>query len=298
MRTNGRFGRPLRPGASTDRAAWAPRVVIVVTLMMSLFFQANPAAAGAVFDRVMERGTVRIGVPYNLTPQGYFDARNRWVGFEVDLAEELAKLMNLKLEKVKVNPKTWGPALEDGRIDAALCRIKHTRSLESEFDFSVPYFFDAPHVLTLKGRFNSVEDLKGLKLAAVQGTNAEKRGMALLLKAGDPDAESNVVSYPDRAACFMALGREKAAGWIDSGVALLEYASKSPGRFETLKASDSVEPLAVAVPEDDSAWRDLINFTIQDMAAQGALKRIHDKWFGPGTPYAFPLAQSIEIWSE
>ncbi len=45
---------------------------------------------------------------------------------------------------------------------------------------------------------------------------------------------------------------------------LLEYSSKSPGRFELVSAGDAVEEVAIALPQDDSAWRALINFTIQD----------------------------------
>ena len=79
---------------------------------------------------------------------------------------------------------------------------------------------------------------------------------------------------------------------------LIEYAAGSPGRFELLPASDQLAPLAVAVPQDDSAWRDLINFTIQDMAADGSLGKIYQKWFGPDTPYAFPQRRSIDRWQQ
>jgi len=260
-----------------------------------------PTAAsfgGAIMDEITKRGSVRIGVPYNRPPQGFFNASGEWVGFEVDLATEFARHMNLKLEMVKINDKTWGQLLSSRRIDLAMCRIRHTRSLESQFDFSVPYFFDAMHVLVLKGKFGSVSELTGNKIAAVQGSTAEKEGMKLLRDAGDKSAEKNVVSYPDGPSCFMAIGREKVAGWVDSGLVLLEYASKNPGRFELLKVGDIIEPVAAAVPQDDSAWRDLVNFTIQDMAADGSLKKIYDAWFGPDTSHHFPSARSVEIWPE
>jgi len=259
---------------------------------------AGEAWPGPVFDRVAKSGVVRVGVPYNVTPQGFLGTNGEWTGFEVDLAAEMARHMNLKLESVKINPKTWGPMLVRGQVDAALCRIRHTRSLESEFDFSVPYFFDSRQILVIKGAVKNLSELKGRKIAALQGSTAEKAAMRLLRTAGDDAAEKNVTSFPDRASCFMAVGREKVLGWIDSGMILLEYASKNPGRFELISASDAVEAVAMALPQDDSAWRDLINFTIQDMAADGTLKKLYDKWFGPDTPYSFPSRGSIEIWPE
>jgi len=170
--------------------------------------------------------------------------------------------------------------------------------MEGEYDFSIAYFFDSLNALIPKDSFKAGSDLKGHKVAAVQGSSAEKTAMRLLKESGDDSAEKNVVSYPDRPSCFMALGREKVSAWVDSGLVLLEYASRSPGRFELMPVSQAMEEIAAAVPQDDSAWRDLINFTIQDMAADGSLKKVYDQWFGPDTPYHFPSKRSIEIWSE
>ncbi len=254
--------------------------------------------AGHVFDRVVKTGKLRLGVPYNLIPQGFLDNEGHWVGFEVDVAAEMARHMNLKLEMVKVNDRTWRSLLSSDKIDAAMCRIKHTRSLESSFDFSVSYFFDSPHFLVMQGKVKSISDLKGEKIGAVQGSAAEKEAMRVLRELGDDAAERNVISYPDQPSCFLALTKEKVAAWIDSGIILLEYASRKPGRFLLLRAGELVEPLAVALPQDDSAWRDLVNFTIQDIAGDGSLDKIFAKWFGPGTPYSFSKVGSMEIWPE
>jgi len=273
--------------------AWACLGVLAVALLCC-----DGVLAGPVFDRVGKSGTVRFGVPYNRIPQGFLDPNGQLVGFEVDLAEEMARRIGRKLDMIKVGDRNWGTLLSEGKIDAAFCRVRHTRSLESAFDFSVPYFFDAPHILVVKGKVKNPAELKGQKIAAVQGTIGEKEAMRILKLAGDEAAEKNVVSYPDRPSCFMALGREKVAAWIDSGMVLLEYVSRKSGRFELLRASETVEGIAVALPQNDSAWRDLINFTIQDMASDGALKKIYQKWHGPDTPYAFPMMRDIEIWPD
>lgn len=276
--------------------SWRTALTAVSVAVMLLFGQT--AQCGPVFDRVMKAGTFRLGLPYNLVPQGFLKKDGTWTGFEVDIGSALAKHMNLKVERVKVNDKTWRTMLANGRIDAAMCRIKHTRSLDAEFDFSEPYFFDSLQVMTLKGAYKSPEDLKGLKIAAIQGSSAEKEAMRLLAAAGDPQAQEHVVSFPDRPSCFAALGQEKVVGWVDSGMILLEYAAGSPGRFQLIPASDQLDLVAVAVPQDDSAWRDLINFAIQDMAADGSLGKIYKTWFGPGTPYAFPVRRSIDRWQQ
>lgn len=273
-------------------------LAVLPVVVIAIVLQAGNGTCGTVFDRVTKTGVARIGVPYNRVPQGFIDPNGKWVGFEVDLARELARHMNLKPDVVKINDRTWGPALLAGRIDAAMCAIRHTRSLDAKYDFSVPYFYDSVRILVMKGVIKTPEELKGHKIAAVQGSLFETEAMKLLRSVNDEMAEKNVVSYPDRPSCFMALGREKVAAWIDSGIVLLEYASRSSGRFQLIKGNEAPVPLAVAVPQDDSAWRDLINFAIQDMAADGSLTKIYDKWFGPDTPHAFKTGRTLDIWPE
>jgi polar amino acid transport system substrate-binding protein len=274
--------------------------LIAATIALLGVFWMNPSdgLCGKTFDRIRKMGEVRIGVSYDRKPYGYFNKKGEWVGFEVDVASEMVGRWKLKFEPVKVSDRNWGSLLSRGKIDAAFCRIRRTRSLESAFDFSVPYCFDSPYIMVLKGKLDKLEELKGQKIAAVQGAPTERRAMSLLKQVGDKEAETNVVSYPDRPSCFLALGREKVAAWVDSGLVLLEYASKKPGRFKLIRASDIVEPVAVALPQDDSAWRDLVNFTLQDMAGDGTLEKIYNKWLGPKTPHHFPLGRAFEVWPE
>jgi polar amino acid transport system substrate-binding protein len=39
-----------------------------------------------------------------------------------------------------------------------------------------------------------------------------------------------------------------------------------------------------------------VNFAIQDMWADGTYMQIYNKWYGPDTPYAFPMTEEIEMW--
>ncbi len=274
-----------------------PSVILWLCGGFCLCISLNAAYAGPVYDRVTNAGVVRLGVPYNLVPQGFLQ-NGQWVGFEVDMAVELAKHLKVKPQLVRVNDKTWRSLLAQGLLDGAFCRIRHTRGVEKEFDLSEAFFYDAQQVLALKGSFRSAHDLKGQKLAAIQGTTSEKLAMSLLKALKDDQAEAHVVSYPDAASCFMALTKAKVAGWIDWGLTLLEYASRNQGKFDLIDVSDEAQGIAMALPQDDSAWRDAVNFALQDMALDGSLDKTYEKWFGAQTPYAFSKKRAMEIWPE
>lgn len=268
-------------------------------LCTTLYLSFVPIAShsGPLYDRVTSTGVVRLGVPYNLVPQGFLQ-NGQWVGFEADIATELAKHLKVKPELVRVNDKTWRSLLRQGLLDGAFCRIRHTRSVEKEFDLSEAFFYDAQKVLVLKGGFRSAKDFKGQKLAAIQGTTSEKLAMNLLKSLKDEQAEANVVSCPDADSCFLTLTKSKVAGWIDWGLTLLEYAARNQGRFDLIDVSDTLHGIAMALPQDDSAWRDVLNFTLQDMATDGSLDKIYEKWFGPHSPYSFPKKRTMDIWPE
>ena len=54
---------------------------VTAVAIVALLVPWSTAECGAVFDRVMKSGTVRLGVPYNHIPQGFLKSSGEWVGF-------------------------------------------------------------------------------------------------------------------------------------------------------------------------------------------------------------------------
>ncbi|HNQ86347.1 MAG TPA: transporter substrate-binding domain-containing protein [Deltaproteobacteria bacterium] len=272
---------------------------LVALVVMTI---AGPVFAGATYDKVAKSGVVRVGMMYNSIPAAYFNDKNEWVGFDVDIAEEVVRRIgasmgkDLKAERIKVNNKTRISFLTSDQIDMSVANMTHKRERDRTIDFSITYFFDGQKVLAKKGKFKALKDFKGKKLASMQGTTSEKNAMELLKKLGDPNATKNVISFQDEPSCFLALQQDKVAGWSTDSTILLGYAAKEPGKYELVGDFFSSEPYGIGVPQNDSDWRDAINFAIQDMWADGTYKKIYDKWYGPKTPYYFPLTEEIEMW--
>jgi polar amino acid transport system substrate-binding protein len=275
---------------------------ILVALVFMVFAGPTLSYAGATYDKVNKDGVVRVGMMYNSIPAAYFNDKNEWVGFDVDTAEEVVKRIGasmgkqLKVERVKVNNISRISMLTSGMIDMSVANMTHKRERDKTIDFSITYFFDGQKILAKKGKFKSLKDFKGKKLASQQGTTSEKNAMELLKKLGDPNYQKNVISFQDEPSCFLALQQDKVAGWTTDSTILLGYAAKDPGKYELVGDFFSSEPYGMGVVQDDSAWRDAINFALQDMWADGTYKKIYDKWYGPSTPYYFPLTEKVEMW--
>ncbi len=256
--------------------------------------------AGPTYDRVRDSGVVNVGLMYNSIPAAYFNEDNAWVGFDVDIAEEVVRRIgqqmdkDLKVERIKLNNKTRISFLTSGKIDMSTANMTHKRERDKTIDFSITYFFDGQKILAKKGRFKEQADFVGKKVASMQGTTSEKNIFNLLKGLGDPNPQ--VISFQDEPSCFLALKQDKVAGWSTDSTLLLGYAAKEPGKYELIGDFFSNEPYGIGLPENDSDWRDAVNFALQDMWNDGTYLKIYNKWWGADTPYSFPLTEKVEMW--
>jgi polar amino acid transport system substrate-binding protein len=273
------------------------RILKTLSLTLVLVFaSAQLALAGATYDQVMETKTIRCGLMTNSIPGAYFNEDGDWVGFDVDIAKEIADRLGCKLERVKVTDKTRITFIQQGRIDMSVANMTHKRERDKSIDFSITYFFDGQKLLAKKGEFDEWKDFVGKKIATTQGTTSEINIKNLLKKLGDPNYEKNVISFQDYASAFNALKMGRVDAFTTDSTILLGYAAKQPGEYELVGDFFSDEPYGIGLPEDDSKWRDTINFTLQDMWKDGTYMEIYNKWYGPDTPYHFPMTEEIEVW--
>lgn len=275
--------------------------VLLTTLAAMVLFAGN-VYAGATYDKVKNDGKVNVGLMYNSIPAAFFNEKNEWVGFDIDIATEVVKRIgtymekDLTINKVKVNNKTRISFLTSDRIDLSVANMTHKRERDKTIDFSITYFFDGQKIMTKKGKYSDPKDLVGKRVCAMQGTTSEKNLVNLLKSLGDENAEKNVISFQTAPDCFLALAQGKVEAWSTDSTILLGFAAKQAGKFELIGDFISDEPYGMGLPEDDSKWRDAVNFAIQDVWTDGTYMEIYNKWYGPDTPYYFPMTAKIEMW--
>lgn len=269
---------------------------IVALACLAALMTASAALAGPAWDNIEKTKVLRVGLMTDSIPGAFYNDKKEWVGMDVDIAEELAKRLGCSLERVAVNNKTRIAFVQQGRIDVSIANMTHKRERDKSIDFSITYFFDGQKLLAKKGQFTKWEDFVGKKIATMQGTTSEINIKNLLKELGDPDADKNVISFQKESECYQALKMGRVAAWTTDSTILLGYAAQDPGQFELVGDFFSNEPYGMGLPEDDSKLRDAVNFAIQDMWADGTYMQIYNKWYGPDTPYAFPMTEKIEMW--
>ena len=260
---------------------------IVAALLLSLATMGGNAAASTL-EEVKERGTVIAGVRFDSPPYGSVDDAGKNIGFDIDMAKEVAARLGVDLEFVQVTGKTRIPMLESGKIDMLVAATTHTRKRDAVVDFTIAYFTDGQKIMVKNDSgIRGVDDIGTKTVATVQGTTVEERIRVLA-----PDAR--ILVYQEWPQAFLA-AKQGLADVVTSSVLILgKFANEDPS-FEIVGPFLSVEPIAIGVRENDSDWRDALNAALQDMARDGAYQAIFNGWFGKESGFSMPM-QMPAMW--
>jgi Na+/H+-dicarboxylate symporter len=115
--------------------------------------------------RIQQRGSLKIGYdPHNL-PMSFFNAADQLVGFDVELAEQLAGALNVRAEFVPVEWSELPRMLATGEIDV-MPGMWYRPYWFSSLQLTEPYFFATIGLATRDERrhdFDTIEELRQLK---------------------------------------------------------------------------------------------------------------------------------------
>ena len=92
-------------------------VMFLVTACQSAAVAPASTATQSTLAKVQAAGVVRVGIRFDNPPLSYIDANGNWVGFDVDLANEVAGRLGVKIEQVKVDETTRISFLQEGKIE-------------------------------------------------------------------------------------------------------------------------------------------------------------------------------------
>ena len=121
----------------------------IVFGMISPAAAADEAVSAAVdADEIRERGVLRVGTAGDYQPMSYLDpVTGDYVGFDAELAEDLAADLGVKLEYVKTSWPTLMEDTQSGRFDLAVCGITITDARKEQALMSIGYLGNGKTVL-------------------------------------------------------------------------------------------------------------------------------------------------------
>jgi ABC-type amino acid transport substrate-binding protein len=263
---------------------WTRRLfaVALITSAAAITF-AGAQAQDNTIAKIKARGKLLAGVKFDTPPFGFLDDKNQPVGFDIDLMRKIAEHIGVPVELVSVTSPTRIPMLVSGNVDLVAASMTHTRERDKTIDFSITYYTGGqsllvPNTSTITG----LKDLEGKQVSVQQGTTLEKN-----IAAAAPKAQ--VVAFKDYNSAWLALGQGRVDALTGSLNILQGFAKDNPN-VKIVGELFSIEPFGIGIRQGDSALRDEINFTLQDLWTSGAYTELYRKWF-----HADPTVP-IETW--
>lgn len=256
-------------------------VCMAIGLILAGCASASPqgtAAADDSWTRIKEQGYFILGLDDSFPPMGYRDDNNEIVGFDIDLAREVAKRMGVE---VRLQPVVWETVTQElnkGTIDVIWngCTINEERL--AVIDFTKPYMDNKQVVVVLKDSpYQTLEDLSGKKLAIQQGSSAEA---ALDANAQFKDSLSEIVKFEDNAKAFLDLDSERVDCVAVDVCVYGYYFQQYPDKYRMIEASLGDEQFGVGVRKADDAFTAELQKAIDAVYADGTAGEISKKWFG------------------
>lgn len=221
--------------------------------------------------------TFTVGFDQDFPPMGFVGDDGEYTGFDLELAKEVAKRLDLEFVPQPIAWDSKDMELNSGNIDCIWNGFT-INGREDDYTWTTPYMEnDQVFVVAADSGITSWDDLAG-KTVEVQA---------------DSSAEKALQEYPDLTAKFGALQTtpdyntafmDLEMGSIDAiamDVIVAGYQiEQRDADFVILEEPLAAEEYGIGFKLDNEELRDKVQGALEEMAADGTMKAVSEKWFG------------------
>lgn len=263
-------------------------ILLAGLLALPLLLPALPGQAqgdaGAIPlpDRIRRAGKLVVATYPNYPPLTFRDpATNQRLGFDVELAEAIAKELGLKVEWQEMPFVQFFPSLQTGRIDMAIDGISDLPARRGPIDF-VDYLRTGAQFYTLdsNGGIRSPADLCGKRVGASRSTNwprnIEEWSQANCVTKGKPAI--TVIGTEGSIDARTQLRTGRIDGAVQGNETLGWLQQTEPGVYRTLGEPITENLAGMPVPSSEPVLRDAVRTALDRLIANGTYAGLLRKW--------------------
>jgi polar amino acid transport system substrate-binding protein len=228
-----------------------------------------------VWNRIMERGKIVVGVKADYKPWGFRDTDGSIVGMEPDMAQAVADTMGVDLELMAVVSSNRMQFLEQGQIDLMIATMTDRPDRREIVGIVGPnYYTSGTNVMAPKALgFTAWEDLRGKPVCGIQG--------AFYNKIVEDRYGVQIVAFAGTAEAKQALRDRKCVAYVydDSSIGS-DIASGNWDDFEMPLPSEDDSPWGLAVPkaEENCIFGRFMQGMQYAWHRDGTLIELEEKW--------------------
>lgn len=234
----------------------------------------EPAAS----DASAEKETLVMGLDDTFAPMGFRDEKGELIGFDIELAKEVAKRLNITIEFQPIDWSMKETELNAGNIDFIWNGYTITKERQEKVAFSKPYLENSQIIVVLA---NSNVETK----ADLQGKNVAVQAESSALDAinSEPDFVASVnelVEFSTNNEAFMDLeaGRSDALV-VDEVLARYYMRQNGQEKYKVLEEDFGDEEYGIGLRKDETELLKNLDAALDEMKKDGTYESIYAKWF-------------------
>jgi len=249
--------------------------------LLSLLTAGSSLARADVLDEVVKAGVIKVGIFEDFPPFASLGTDMQIQGYDVEMANIIAKALGVKAELVGINGQNRIPYLTEGKVDMLLS-IGFSDERAQVIDFTAPY---APYYIVVMGprevEVKGPADLKGKTIAVNKGTLEDTEVTKVAPEGAD------IQRYNDYAGVISAFLSGQAKLMVvgnDVGATIL---AKQPTIEPVEKFHLLTSPSNMGVRKGESRLQQKLNDIIAGMRKDGSLNELSLKWLKQPLPNDF-----------
>ncbi|MET4389149.1 glutamate/aspartate transport system substrate-binding protein [Bradyrhizobium sp. F1.4.3] len=268
-------------------------IAIAAGLVTAASAEPLPAQQGpgnsVILKRILERGAIDIGHREASVPFSYIDDKQQVEGYSVDLCLKVVDAVKQRLNKpdlkvtfTPINVTNRIPLVANGTIDLECGTTSNFLTRQEQVEFSPIYYVTGTQLLVkATSAIKEIEDLKGKRVAALQGSSNE----AAVRKLNEERALGiQLVYVKDLPEGALLVENDRVDAFVADGVQIKVYAAnkaRPAGSLAVVGRLLTYDPYSAMMQRGDQDFALLVRAAFADAFRSGEAEKIYAKWFDP-----------------
>ena len=236
----------------------------------------NTAGSGDLLSRIQSKGEIVIATEGTWSPWTYHDEQDRLVGFDVEVAEQIAQKLGVQAHFVETEWDGIFAGIDSKRYDISLNGIEVTEERQKKYHFSTPYGYIHTAIIT-RSDTNDIQTFEALK----DRKTANSLGSTYADLAESYGAKVSTIDSFEETILLLTQGRIDAT--LNADASFYDYMKIHPDTQIQITCLSPDASQVAAIIRKDADCESLytaVNQALEQLLQEGEIRRISEKYFG------------------